>query len=169
MPRISLLITLAAAVMLGGCLSNPTQLDPGTYSAREAQSSTVIKRGVVLAREEVMVEDKGTAGSTLLGTIIGAGLGHQFGDGDGRSWLTAGGALLGSIAGERASSFNERAWGYVVELKNGRTIQIMQQGDAIAPNTPVFVKYLAGGRALVQVDTSQDRLYDRTGETRYRD
>jgi uncharacterized protein YcfJ len=45
----------------------------------------------------------GTATSTVLGGIVGAAIGRQFGDGDGRRAATAAGALLGgAIANDRS-------------------------------------------------------------------
>lgn len=166
--RIATAALFSSMVLLGGCLSNPTNLQGETYSVDEAQRATSIQRGVVLTVEQVNVQGKGTPGATLVGTIIGAGLGHQLGGGEGQKWLTAGGALLGSIAGDKATSYNEKAWGYIIELRNGRTVQVVQQGEQLLPNTPVFVKYLSGGRAVVQVDTSQQQVYDRSRETQYR-
>src|SRR5689334_20087137 len=41
------------------------------------------------------------AGSTLLGAAIGAVIGHQIGDGQGRKAATAGGAVLGAAIGHQ--------------------------------------------------------------------
>ncbi|WP_210395884.1 glycine zipper 2TM domain-containing protein [Motiliproteus sediminis] len=164
-----LVLAAALPLTLSGCLSNPTNLQQDTYSAAEAQRATSIQRGVILTVEEVAVKDGGTAGGQLVGAIIGAGLGHQVGGGSGQDWATAGGALVGGMVGDKATSYNEKAFAYIVELRNGRTVQVVQQGAQMLPNTPVFVKYLSGGRAVLQLDTSQQQIYDRTHETQYRD
>jgi len=50
----------------------------------------------------------GTAGSTILGGIIGGAVGHAFGDGRGRDAATVAGVLVGSAIGhDRAERHNE--------------------------------------------------------------
>lgn len=161
-------LAVLPALLLAGCLSNPTNMEPETYNAGEAQRAVSIRRGVVLSVEEVQVKEKGTQGATAVGSIAGAGLGYEVGGGRGRQWATAAGALLGGMAGEKLTQYNEKAYAYIVELQQGGTIQVVQQGPLIAPNSAVFVKYLSGGRTVLQEDTSQGQIYDRTGDTHYR-
>lgn len=165
----SLLVMVVLSVGLAGCLGNPTNMDASALHASEAQRAVSIQRGVVLTAEEVTVQAEGTPGASLIGTIIGLGLGNEVGGGAGRHWAMGAGAVLGGALGEKATRYNEKAFAYVVELQNGRAVQIVQQGALITPNTPVFVKYLSGGRGVLQVDTSQGGVYNRSRETRYAD
>jgi len=167
MKIVTILGLLVLTVGLTGCLGNPTNMDAKTLHAREAQRVAAIQRGVVLTVEEVTVTAEGTPGATLVGTIIGIGLGGEVGGGSGRSWARGAGALIGGILGEKASQYNEIAYSYIVEQQNGKSIQIVQQGERIAPNTPVFVKYLSSGRGILQVDTSQGGVYNPTRSTIY--
>ncbi len=162
-------LTIGLTIGLTGCLGNTTNMDAKTLHATEAQRTVAIQRGVVLTVEEVKVTAEGTPGATLVGTIIGIGLGGEVGGGSGRSWARGAGALIGGILGESATQYNEMAFSYIVEQQNGRSIQIVQQGERIAPNTPVFVKYLSSGRGILQVDTSQGGVYNRTRDTQYTD
>ncbi len=165
----SLLVLIALSGSLAGCLGNPTNMDASTLHASEAQRSVLLQRGVVLTAEEVTVQAEGTPGASLIGTIIGIGLGNEVGGGAGRRWAMGAGAVIGGVMGEKATRYNQKAFAYVVELQNGRVIQIVQQGALITPNTAVFVKYLSGGRGVLQVDTSQGGVYNRSRETRYAD
>ncbi|MFT6915204.1 MAG: outer membrane lipoprotein SlyB [Motiliproteus sp.] len=167
LPLIGLLVGLTLG--LTGCLGNPTNMDARTLHASEAQRAVAIQRGVILTAEEVQVQAEGTPGASLVGTIIGLGLGSEVGAGTGRSWAMGAGALLGGMLGEKATQYNQKAFAYIVELQNGKSIQIVQQGVLISPNTPVFVKYFNGGRGVLQVDSSQGGVYNRTRETQYVD
>ena len=169
MKKQAMLLLLPLSLGLGGCIANQTNMNADVMDVREAQRAVNIQRGVVLTVEEVMVKGEGTPGATILGTIIGAGLGSEVGGGSGQNWATGAGAVIGSALGEKATQYNEKAFSYIVELQNSKTIQIVQQGDLISPNTPVFVKYLSGGRAVLQIDTSQGALYNRTRDTQYAD
>lgn len=160
---------LGLTLGLSGCLGNPTNMDPSTLHASEAQRPVTVQRGVVLSVEEVQVQAEGTPGATLVGTIIGLGLGNEVGGGTGRRWAMGAGALLGGALGEKATQYHEKAFAYIVELQNGSSIQIVQQGPRISPNTPVFVKYLSRTRGVLQVDTSQGGVYNRSRETQYTD
>ncbi len=53
-------------------------------------------------REEYPAPRRGTAGSTLLGALIGAGIGNTIGSGDGRRAATVAGAIIGSAVGHDA-------------------------------------------------------------------
>jgi outer membrane lipoprotein SlyB len=167
LPLIGLLVL--STLGLSGCLGNPTNMDARTLHASEAQRAVAIHRGVVLTVEEVQVQAEGTPGASLVGTIVGIGLGSEVGAGTGRRWAMGAGALLGGMLGEKTTQYRQKAFAYVVELQGGKSIQIVQQGAMISPNTPVFVKYLSGGRGVLQVDTSQGGVYNRTRETQYSD
>ncbi|RDE18895.1 hypothetical protein DV711_14875 [Motiliproteus coralliicola] len=160
-------LILPLSLVLGGCITNQTNMNANVMDANEAQQAVRIQRGVVLAVEEVTVTAEGTPGATIIGSILGAGLGSEIGGGSGRNWAMGAGAVIGGALGEKATQYNEKAFAYIVELQGGRQLQIVQQGALISPNTPVFVKHLGGGRAVVQVDTSQGAVYNRTRDTRY--
>lgn len=50
-------------------------------------------------RDDYPAPRRGTAGSTILGALIGAGIGNSIGSGDGRRVATVAGALIGSAVG----------------------------------------------------------------------
>lgn len=50
-------------------------------------------------RDDYSAPRRGTAGSTILGALIGAGIGNSIGSGDGRRAATVAGALIGSAVG----------------------------------------------------------------------
>ncbi|WP_421867561.1 hypothetical protein [Motiliproteus sp.] len=160
-------LVLPLSLVLGGCISNQTNMNANVMDASEAQQAVRIQRGVVLTVEEVTVKAQGTPGGTIIGSILGAGLGSEIGGGSGRNWAMGAGAVIGGALGEKATQYNEQAYAYIVELQGGKQLQIVQQGALISPNTPVFVKHLGGGRAVVQVDTSQGAVYNRTRNTQY--
>ena len=56
---------------------------------------------------------RGTAGSTILGALIGAGIGNTIGSGDGRRVATVAGAIIGSAVGHDAGERRrDRDYGY---------------------------------------------------------
>jgi uncharacterized protein YcfJ len=50
-------------------------------------------------RDDNPAQRRGTAGSTILGALIGAGIGNSIGSGDGRRVATVAGAIIGSAVG----------------------------------------------------------------------
>ena len=64
--------------------------------------------------------DRHTAGSTLLGAVIGAAIGNQIGHGDGRRAATAAGAIIGAGIG---NSQAQRRAGYPVPQQREYTTQ----------------------------------------------
>ena len=53
-------------------------------------------------RDDYPAPRRGTAGSTILGALIGAGIGNTIGSGDGRRAATVAGAIIGSAVGHDA-------------------------------------------------------------------
>jgi uncharacterized protein YcfJ len=59
--------------------------------------------GVILSRN-------GTAGHTILGAVIGAGIGNSIGSGDGRRAATVAGAIIGSAIGHDVGERRRDQW-----------------------------------------------------------
>jgi len=69
----------------------------------------------------------GTASNTVLGGIVGAAIGRQFGDGDGRRAATVAGALLGgAIANDRSRQRYDDGYGRTYERETVRYEQRCQ-------------------------------------------
>ena len=102
-----------ATTMLAGSLATTAQADhPNDVSFEPARviSATPIYETVripssreVCWDEEVTYRPRPSATSTLIGSVIGGAIGHQFGGGHGKDALTVAGALIGaSIANDAA-------------------------------------------------------------------
>ena len=67
-------------------------------------------------RDDYPAPRRGTAGSTILGALIGAGIGNSIGSGDGRRVATVAGAIIGSAVGHDVGERRrDRDYGYAAE------------------------------------------------------
>ena len=67
-------------------------------------------------RDDYPAPRRGTAGSTILGALIGAGIGNSIGSGDGRRVATVAGAIIGSAVGHDVGERRrDRDYGYGAE------------------------------------------------------
>lgn len=64
--------------------------------------------------EEVWLERRPSAAPVVLGAVIGGVVGHQFGDGNGRTAMTVAGAAVGGAVGASVARNNHRHGAYPV-------------------------------------------------------
>ena len=140
------------ALLLHGCARN---ISPNSYSDKHVgEASRTFKGRIVSVRTvNVSPEQLGdSAAGTAIGGIAGGVLGNQFGSGHGRLATTAGGAVLGALAGAFAEKElkSQDAYEYVVELQNGEMRTVVQGLD---------VKYSPGQAILLMIsDRGRSRI-----------
>ena len=108
-----------------GCASNPrSQVDAPVYSGAPAYSDYGYVRSI-----ESVQSDRTSGGGAIVGGVLGAVIGHQFGGGTGRDLSTAAGAVGGAIVGnevERNRAAGNMIYRITVRMDNGdmRTLDV---------------------------------------------
>jgi outer membrane lipoprotein SlyB len=142
------LLSALFVVILSACQPQNSQ---NQYSDSDVGISHAVEFGTVLNRREVQIQGKNSETGTLLGAGAGAGGGSYIGNGSGNAWATAGGALVGAVAGHFAEQAMEDRIGYeyVVRLQSGDTKTIVQEkaeGDVVFnPGDYVMLQYCDTG------------------------
>ena len=136
-------VLLSSVVLLSGC---GRQISSNVYKAGAVGETSFTYQGVIVNARHVQVSEgeklsDNTAGIGM-GALAGGLLGTQIGGGTGQIAATAGGAILGGIAGayaEKALS-DQTGMEYTVQLTNGQMLTVVQGPDPI---------YQAGQRVMV--------------------
>jgi len=144
---------LIAAIMLGGCASMPGMDGYGyggynndrpypnsanVYTPGESQQVARVRLGTVIAVQPVEIQ---TAKNTRLeaqgiGAVTGGLLGHQVGDGKGKTLATVAGVIGGAVAGNAVAAHQYAQKGLQITIKlddRGGDIAVTQQAG------PIFV------------------------------
>lgn len=141
-------------VMVIGLLSACTpDISPNTYDVNTIGQTQRVQYGKIVQASPVKVR----ANNDQTGTLVGAGTGALAGSyigGDTRMNLLGalGGAVIGGIAGKQIGSRmgNQMAMQYIVKLRNGHTLSVIQGGPALAIGQKVMV--LTGGAANARIE-----------------
>jgi outer membrane lipoprotein SlyB len=132
----------------------------------EATSPAMIKRGVVLDKRTVTVEELKNQGFVNGSTIVGGVAGYSYGN-------NLSGVLIGSTVGyllaQAAPINSQAAIAYTVETDSSKIIRIVQaeENKEIGIGSHVFIEYSVGMRVSIIVDKSQKRTYRKPKETQY--
>ncbi len=117
-----------AALAMGGCAYHAGSGDYRGYEVRGEQS---VRFGVVESVREVRIDPRETGVGTAGGAVLGGLAGSNVGGGNGQIAGAIGGAILGGIIGQNIEkSANERRGvELTVLLDNGKYIAIVQEAD----------------------------------------
>ena len=129
----------AALLLLGGCAYHRGSSDYRGYEVGAEQS---VRFGVVDNVRDVRISPRDTGVGTAGGAVLGGIAGSNVGGGSGQVAGAVGGAILGGIIGSNVEqSANERHGVEVtVLLDNGRYISVVQEADeAFRPGDRVRV------------------------------
>jgi outer membrane lipoprotein SlyB len=145
-----------AVLLLAGCAR---QIGSNVYSERHVGEASVSYQGKVLSVRKVLVRSERleeNSNGSVVGAVGGGLLGSAFGEGRGRTAMTAVGAIGGAVAGAAAerSLREQEALEYVVKLNDGKILTIVQGLEEPLPvGSPVIVIVGRAGRSRVIRDT----------------
>ncbi len=141
MKKILFISSLILSLGLTGCAQN---LSTNTYNGSDVGVATTVKKGVVVSRRQVNIDNNSGAGG-LAGATTGAVAGSMIGGNTATNIIGAiGGAVVGGVAGNAIdSSINKhQGFQYIVRLNTGRTISVVQtQETAFSVHQRVLVVY----------------------------
>ena len=122
--------------LLSGCASPsyiaglPTASANG-YAQANTQQVQQVQLGTVLAVLPVRIQPQSSGLGALGGLAAGGALGHQIGNGNGRTAATVIGAIAGSILGGRVEASATQSAGeqVTVRLQSGQVLAVTQAAD----------------------------------------
>ena len=144
----TIIMSLLAGALLTACEPRNSQ---NQYNASDVGISHAVEFGTVLNRRDVAIKGKNSEMGALGGAAVGAGGASYVGGGSGNAWATAGGALIGAVAGHFAEDavVDRDGYEYVVQLQSGEVKTIVQEkaeGDvAFNPGDYVMLQYCDTG------------------------
>jgi outer membrane lipoprotein SlyB len=146
-----------AILLLAGCTR---QIGSHMYSESHVGEASSSYQGTILSVRKVLVGSERLQDNVVGGAIVavsGGLLGSAFGQGHGRTAMTAAGAIGGAVAGaaaERALKEQE-AIEYTVKLNTGKILTVVQGlEDPLPAGSRVIVIVGKAGRSRVVRDTT---------------
>ena len=125
-----------------------------TVSRSDAGRAQNVRTGTITSIRPVRIEGS-SVGGTLVGAGVGGLVGNQFGGGSGRTATTVGGALVGGAAGSHAGQAINSRNGLEIEVRldeGGRRISVVQEvnpRENFSVGNRVRVVTGSGGRTRV--------------------
>lgn len=139
---------LASALFMVGCATHTT---PSTFNRSEVGRAQTVEMGTVQSVRPVQIQNDSRGVPTLVGAAVGGIAGHQIGGG---SRANAVGAIVGAAAGGAAGNALARGARngveITVQLENGQTVAVVQDGN---PSD-----YRVGDRVRVSSDGTTTRV-----------
>ena len=142
MKKIVLLLSLVLSCAT--LISCAKDISPNTYSTSQVGVASTVKKGVLVSKRAVSIDNNSGAGG-LVGVGAGAVGGSLIGGSPTAHILGAlGGAVVGGIAGNAADKAinHHQGFEYIVKLSSGKIISVAQVDDLpLQPHQHVLVIY----------------------------
>jgi outer membrane lipoprotein SlyB len=140
---------MVAVAALGVSACAP-QTNSAVYGSSQAMQASHVQYGTIVDVRYVEMrhmEQGDRAVGVVAGTLLGGAAGSQFGKGDGKTAMTAIGAVAGAALGDnlaqRANRHQATEW--FVRLDGGRTVAIVQNDPSL--HVGAHVKVIDDGRS----------------------
>ena len=121
-------LVFASALLLGGCATHTTG---STFNRSEVGRAQTVEWGTVQSIRDVQIQNDSRGVATVTGAALGGIAGSTLGGG--RRANTAGaiaGAVAGGAAGNALSRSARNGVEITVQLENGRTVAVAQDGNS---------------------------------------
>lgn len=139
---------LASALFMGGCATHTT---PNTFNRSEVGRAQTVEAGTVQSIRPVQIQNDSRGVATLVGAGIGGVAGSSIGGGSRANTIGAiAGAAAGGAAGNALARGVRNGVEITVQLENGRTVAVVQDGN---PSD-----YRVGDRVRVSSDGTTTRV-----------
>ncbi|MFI8716376.1 glycine zipper 2TM domain-containing protein [Stenotrophomonas sp. NPDC077464] len=139
---------LASTLFMAGCA---TQTTPSTFNRSEVGRAQDVQMGTVQSIRAVQIQNDSRGVPTLVGAAIGGVAGSTIGGGSRANAIGAiAGAAAGGAAGNALARGARNGVEITVQLENGRTVAVVQDGN---PND-----YRVGDRVRVSSDGATTRV-----------
>ncbi|MBA3660638.1 MAG: hypothetical protein H0W64_02825 [Gammaproteobacteria bacterium] len=133
---------------LFGCAQN---ISPDTYEGSEVGVVSRVKKGVVVSKRLVSIDNNSNVGG-VAGVTAGAAAGSMIGHNVQTAIIGAvGGAIVGGVTGNAVEKRvqHHQGYEYIIKLDNNQMISIVQSsGLQFAINQPVLIMYGARTRII---------------------
>ncbi len=139
---------LASALFMTACATHTT---PGTFNRSEVGRAQDVQMGTVQSIRAVQIQNDSRGVATIVGAGIGGVAGSSIGGGSRANTIGAiAGAAAGGAAGNALARSARNGVEITVQLENGRTVAVVQDGN---PND-----YRVGDRVRVSSDGTTTRV-----------
>ncbi|WP_312328642.1 glycine zipper 2TM domain-containing protein [Stenotrophomonas sp.] len=139
---------LASAQFMAGCATHTT---PSTFNRSEVGRAQDVQMGTIQSIRGVQIQNDSRGVPTLVGAAIGGVAGSSIGGGSRANAVGAiAGAAAGGAAGNALSRNARNGVEITVQLENGRTVAVVQDGNAN--------DYRVGDRVRVSSDGTTTRV-----------
>lgn len=146
-----ILCSFSVLLACAGLVSCAQNVSPNTYQTGEVGVVSKVKKGVVISKRVVKIDNTSGAGG-LAGVAGGAAAGSTLGSGTSTNIVGAvGGAVVGGVVGHAIDkSINQhQGFEYIIKLEKGETISVTQTADVqFNINQRVLVIYGAMTRVV---------------------
>lgn len=149
---IQLVLGSVTVMMIAAC---STPLTSNHYTRNDVRMVQDVDYGRVIGLREVIIDGTNSGQGAATGALMGGLGGSTLGTGNANILTTAGGALLGSVAGGGLEEMVTRVQGVelIVELNSGRRIAVVQEGRVSFFSVGQKVRVMSiGGSARVTPD-----------------
>jgi outer membrane lipoprotein SlyB len=155
MNKLLILFAIGASAFITGCAQN---VSPNTYTGSEVGVVSKVKKGVILSRREVTIDNNSGAGG-LAGAAAGAAGGSTLGNGVSTNVAGAvGGAVVGGLVGHAIDKGvnQHKGYEYIIKLEGGQTVSVVQTNQLkFKPHQRVLVIYGAMTRIVPDDENSK--------------
>lgn len=142
-------ILALSMVGLAGCTDT---MGAAPYQAQPAVAQTV-QRGTIVAVRTVQIpaNKDSQLGGAIVGGILGAAVGNQFGKGDGKTIMTGAGAIGGAIAGSQLTNGAQPSYAreWTIRMQGGGRMVIIQNDPNLYVGQHVRIVQDAQGTRIV--------------------
>lgn len=145
---LSLSALMAATVLAGACSTHTT---PSTFNRSEVGRAQTVEWGTIQSIRDVQIQNDSRGVATVTGAAIGGIAGSTIGGGRRANAVGAiAGAAAGGAAGNALSRSARNGVEITVQLENGRTVAVAQDGSS--------ADYRVGDRVRVSSDGVTTRI-----------
>lgn len=146
---------LVAAASVGLAACTPPQTNSAVYSTGHAMQASHVQFGTIIDVRQVEmrnIQQGDRAIGVAVGTLAGGALGSQFGNGNGKTAMTAIGAVAGAAIGDSAAQRANRhqATEWFVRLDKGGMISVVQNDPSLFVGASVKVVQDGSSTRLVR-------------------
>lgn len=124
--------TIGSAFLVIGVLvpsGCATSSSPNTFTRSEAGRAQNVEAGTVTAVRAVNIQNDQRGVATATGAVLGGLAGNTVGGGRGQTAATVGGVVAGGAAGNAMAGTTRPGVEVTVQLDNGRTVAVVQEGS----------------------------------------
>lgn len=140
---LKLAVSVAALAIVSAC--TPPTANGSVYAPQQTMRAAHVQYGTITSGRYVELRnapgDQDMIAGAVLGGVLGALAGDQFGKGNGNTLMTGAGAIAGAAAGSNIAKSANRgtAQEWIIKLDSGSSIAVVQNDPSLSIGARVTV------------------------------